>query len=390
MLAMFASFGVTLIIVRTFGAEGLGKLSVVNAMLYYCLLISGYGIEMYAVREVAANRQPLSNMIPSLFAIRLGTAIIVYFTLLAFVFFLPAFKPQLDLFIVMGFTLLIVPFRTAWAAQAKGSSHILGLFNLALELCYLSAVLIVALMPLALINLAWSRVMVELLVTGLLAVYVYQNFASFSKPFPLVQLKLMIRQAWPFTMYPLLRGLALGTDLILLSFFVSASSVGLYTGASKLFFVLLTLSGSYIAVIYPRLSSISDEPLKSTYKRILHLYQVVLPIGLFGVLVLLQLSDFILVLLFGGEFLSASVSLGILSVAFLANLSARHYQQLLLVTQNQQLDFKIVFRGTAIHMVAKLLLIPSWGIEGAALGTAIGEISMLLMYMLVVNRLAHK
>ena len=54
-LAMLASFGVILIIVNVFGVEGLGRISLVMAVLHYCTLLSGNGIEMYAIREVSAK-----------------------------------------------------------------------------------------------------------------------------------------------------------------------------------------------------------------------------------------------------------------------------------------------------------------------------------------------
>ena len=238
--------------------------------------------------------------------------------------------------------------------------------------------------------MAWVKVVTECLVTAYLVFWMNRCFGPFGKPLPLKQLKVMMRQAWPFAGYPVLRGIALGTDLILLSFFVSTTAVGLYTGASKIFFVFLTLSGAYVSVIYPRMASVMGQSVKVLHIELFRLFRVVMPIALLGMLLVLFLSDFVLVQLFGEEFYVASSSLQMLVVAFLSNLASRHYRVLLLVSQQQKLDLTLVSISTFVHLSVKLIMIPIWGIEGAAIGTAIGEISLLLLYMVATHRLHRK
>ena len=108
-----------------------------------------------------------------------------------------------------------MPFRTAWAAQAQHKTHVLCLFNLGTELSYLLGVLVVTTLSLTLINVAWVKVGTELLVTGYLITWINKQFGPLHKPLPYAKLKTMLRSAWPFAGWPLLRGVSLGTDLII-------------------------------------------------------------------------------------------------------------------------------------------------------------------------------
>jgi O-antigen/teichoic acid export membrane protein len=389
-LGMLASFGVVLLIVDSFGAEGLGKMALVLSVIHYCTLLSGQGIEMYAIREVSAKRQDLAEMVPSLFVVRFLAAVVIYVGMSILVVLVPSFNEQSNLFIILGLTLLILPFRSAWAAQARHDAHVLGLFNLSIELTYLLGVLVVTAFSLTLTNVAWVKVGTECIVTVSLVLWIHKRYGPLRKPLSWNKLKIMMGLAWPFASFPLLRGLALGTDLIILSFFVSTSDVGIYSGAAKLFFVLLSLTSAYFVIVYPRLSELSHLSIKAAHAEVIRLYKVILPLAFMGVFFMLLFSDFILTLLFGGEFSSGSLSLQFLTVAFIANLAARHYRQLLLVAQHQKIDFNINILVAIIHVLIKLILIPLWGIEGAALGTAVGETILLLAYLIVDRHLFRK
>jgi len=389
-LGMLASFGVLLVILSVYGTEGLGRIYLVFAVLQYCVLFSGNGIENYIIREVSSKRLLLKPMITSLFVIRFSAAFFIYLLLLISIQIIPSFSEQASLLMITGLTLFVMSFRTTWVAQAQQQSHILGYFNLGLDLSFFLAVLVTTLIPVSLESIIWLKLATEILATLILFLWTNKTFGPLQKPLPWHGLKGLMHKSWHFTFYPVLRCFAIGSDLILLSFFVTTIEVGLYTGASKIFFTLLALAAAYIVIIYPRLSELSTGKLTHLTKELMKYYKVMMPLAIIGALILIVFSEFILVLLFGEEFIVVTSSLQMLAIAFIANFLGRHYRQVLLVTRNQKHDLRIVFFSSVTHVLAKVIFIPLMGISGAALGTAIGEIVMLIAYIIIYFHLFKK
>lgn len=73
------------------------------------------------------------------------------------------------------------------------------------------------------------------------------------------------------------------------------------------------------------------------------------------------------------------MALRILGVAALVNVVNNHFRYMLLATNRQQLDLRNTAVATAAHVAFKLVLIPMAGIEGAALGTLGGEMTVLAL-----------
>ena len=101
-LGMLASFGVLLVILSVYGTEGLGRIYLVFAVLQYCVLFSGNGIENYIIREVSSKRLLLKPMITSLFVIRFSAAFFIYLLLLISIQIIPSFSEQASLLMITG------------------------------------------------------------------------------------------------------------------------------------------------------------------------------------------------------------------------------------------------------------------------------------------------
>ena len=389
-LGMLASFGVLLVILSVYGTAGLGSITLVFAVLQYCVLFSGNGIENYIIREISSKRQLLEPMITSLFVIRFLAAFFIYILLIILIQIIPSFSEQASLLMVMGLILFVMPFRTAWVAQAQQQSHVLGWFNLGIDLSFFLGVLLTTVMTISLEAVIWTKLVTEILATSILLYWVNKRFGPLKKPLPWCELKALIGRSWHFTFYPILRCFAIGSDIILLSFFVTTMEVGLYSGASKIFFTLLALAAAYIVIIFPRLSELSTSNTTQLKKELMSYYKVMMPLAIIGALILMFFSEFILILLFGEDFVIVSSSLQMLTIAFVANFSGRHYRQILLVSNNQKYDLRVVFFSSVIHVVTKLLFIPLMGINGAAFGTAIGEIFLLIAYIFICTHLFKK
>ena len=90
--------------------------------------------------------------------------------------------------------------------------------------------------------------------------------------------------------------------------------------------------------------------------------------------------------LFGPRFTAAHTSLIILSFSNILNVAAGPVGWLLLMTGHERDAALGVFVATLVSLFLNVLLVGSYGIEGAALATAIGMVIWNLLLMLFVWR----
>ena len=91
-------------------------------------------------------------------------------------------------------------------------------------------------------------------------------------------------------------------------------------------------------------------------------------------------------MLFGKEFTQGQYALTILCVGRLIHAAAGSVGLLLNMTGNERFTFISNVAGTGLNVVLNALLIPRWGVEGAALATTSTTILMNIMNTLWVRQ----
>ena len=105
----------------------------------------------------------------------------------------------------------------------------------------------------------------------------------------------------------------------------------------------------------------------------------VAPVSLAGAAIVACFAPAILRFLLGASFATAAGALQILSLTVVFSFVSGHGRYALLARGQQRLDLLFVGIGSGAHLFFKLILIPVWGINGAALGTCLGEFVILVL-----------
>lgn len=374
-----AAFGllVAALLARYFGPAGFGEISLATTLISYAIVISSCGTGLYAVRTVAMGQNNLQSMIPAVITIRLLLSIVVFIGLAMCAYTIPMLYESRFLILLFGVTLFSNSVLLLWVPQSVHRTHAVafgkGLLQF-LNLCFLYLFLMfnssLYMAPIALI-LAESLVAIGLMLS-------IRRYVTGVEPIPgLAAMRALLRESAPIGLTQFIRTFALASDLIILAFITAYSEVGIYAAAYKIFLFMLSLGSAYFIILLPRIAELSgsvkliQEELKKSFLR-------VMPIVANMVIVVWVIADFLISLLFGVDYAGAGDVLRVLSLAMVANLVARHYRQVLLVRKMQNTDLKISTYSGVVHLLAKLLLIPLFGIIGCALGTLIGEVFLML------------
>lgn len=176
------------------------------------------------------------------------------------------------------------------------------------------------------------------------------------------------------------------TDSFMLGIFTGEEEVGLYHVALKLangtavaLFAVNSISASQIAVAYRKGTRIDLQRVVSKASNLILL--LTLPV----VLSLWIFPSFWLNL-FGPEFIQAKMALTILAGGQLMNATCGPVMYLLQMTDNQKIGQNIMIVAAMLNLVLNYLLIPEYGISGAAASTSIGIVFWNVASVIAVRR----
>ncbi len=160
------------------------------------------------------------------------------------------------------------------------------------------------------------------------------------------------------------------TDMFMLGLFLTPAKVGLYNGAVPLAKYLPMVLASAAFLYLPISSYLIGQNKLADLKRV---YQVITKwifaatLPLFCILVFFPAA--VLSLLFGSEYVGAALPLQILSLGFFLHVAMGLNAETMVALGKQKTVFYCHVAAAVVNIGLNLLLIPIWGITGAAVAT---------------------
>tara|TARA_Y100000034_G_scaffold135454_1_gene207424 strand:- start:1007 stop:2188 length:1182 start_codon:yes stop_codon:yes gene_type:complete len=177
------------------------------------------------------------------------------------------------------------------------------------------------------------------------------------------------------------------TDSLMLTYFTGISAVGLYNVAlptSKILIYFPLAIGSILLPVTSELwvkrkKLILREGMESLYK---YSMIIILPLAL----IMISFTDLILLVLFGKEYVPASLALKILSIGTifitLHQINANFFSGI----GKPQIHSKIIYSAVIFNLSGNLILIPLLGIIGAAITTSVSYLLMMVVGLTKIKR----
>jgi len=176
------------------------------------------------------------------------------------------------------------------------------------------------------------------------------------------------------------------TDKVMLSLMVGDEAVGFYSAAYRTVFALNFIPVMFISAMYPvtsRLYVTSKSHLIDVSERS---FKYVLIAGLFLVVMLNYFSDFIMLTVFGGEYLPSSAPLKILAWSQLFLYLNIVHGNLFKSANRQIVKTYQTFFAAVLNILLNLAFIPQWSFIGASVATLISRFfSFTFLSVLVVR-----
>ncbi|MEO1377855.1 MAG: flippase [Cyanobacteria bacterium J06635_10] len=159
-------------------------------------------------------------------------------------------------------------------------------------------------------------------------------------------------------------------DILMLGISAGSESVGIYHAATRLAFLLNFALGAVLVPVRPLISEFfASGQMKRLQVLITRTSRLVFIISLLIALVYIFSGSGLLSLLYSRQYASGATALNVLAVAQLFNVAMGPVGALLVMTGNEKVAAIGVMISAGINVSLNAILIPRFGIEGAALAT---------------------
>jgi O-antigen/teichoic acid export membrane protein len=174
-------------------------------------------------------------------------------------------------------------------------------------------------------------------------------------------------------------------DVFLVNFFVGPAAVGVYVIAVAISEKLWLLSQAVSTVLLPRLSQLSADEYKRKMLTPL-ITRWVLLITLIAALILAAVAQWLIVWIFGSDYSGAVLPLWILLPGIVCSAASRVIANDIAARGRPEWNMYTSLIVVSVNVICNILLIPEYGLVGAATATTIANSIKLVMRLWVYGR----
>jgi O-antigen/teichoic acid export membrane protein len=373
LISKATSFFAFVYLARVLGVTSFGVLEFAGSVLAYLLLIADCGFDMWGTRE-AANSRDVPALAARVVPIRLLLASISFMLLLAV---LPLFPHYPSLRVVLGIYGLGVfaqALSLKWVfvgrEQMSGVAHGLVIGQVVF------AALVVAFIhsPAGLVWAPTFKLVGDLVTAAYFGRWFVGTYGRLALNITLRGARTVMKPAFTIGFSLAMGLLNYNFDAVLLGFLKGPTVVGWYNAAYKLLLVGLGGALAYFAGLFPALSRLYVENRKEFGLLVRHTAELwlafVVPLVVAGTF----LAGPVIRLLYGAAYDNSVAPFRILLWSAALVMLRWVYMDSLRATDHQALDVRCAITSASLNVVLNVLLIPRYGMIGAASATVTADL----------------
>jgi len=378
LLRIFTSLFTTALIARYLGAAGFGDLAFVLAFIAILAATVGLGLENILISRLAIDNHP-DTLVAEAIWIRTIAAIVAM--ALAFFVFYVVLELKIPGLIYLVLTIAILPLATfEQLLYAKSSTKIIALAGLIEMPITLALRLTIVFLDLGMAWVALSFLTESILRSSMIAAAGRKLAHGTHLPTTAtsMHLKKLFLSGLPLLVAGLAVTLYMKTDQLMIRHFLGAEHTGVYAAAVRLveasYFLPMILS----TVLLPFLSK---EYANGQHEGIfIRIYNVYFYTGLLITLVMVLFGGAIVRFVFGSGYIESARILAIysMSVPFIF-LGIASGKWLIIENLKRHAMFRTLI-GLSVNLILNLVLIPIYGLSGAAIATVISQFFATFLY----------
>lgn len=373
---------------RVLGVENVGICNFVDSVINYFCIFSMMGVGYIGIREVAKNRtdkQRLTEVFSSLFALNITSTIIVTLILILSTFLVPQFSKHAHLMYIGVFKLIFNTLLIEWLYKGLEDFEYITIRTLVVRIAYVISVFIFV-REANDYTIYYVLLTLTIVINALINTIYARKHTGFS--IKAVHVKQFVKPFFILGIYVFLTSLYKTFNTVYLGFIGGETQVGYYSTATKLHSIILALFAAFTGVMMPRMAALVAEGKKDEFnilyqKSIKILYAFSIPLVCLSVI----FADQIIRWVSGQGYEGAIPCMQIvMPLVFVIGYEQILVFQILMPLRKDKCIFINSFVGACVGLTLNLLLVPIvFGIGSACVWLA-SEFSILILAQYFVKK----
>lgn len=376
---------------RVIEADGIGQVNFFSSIIGYISLFTCLGIPMYAIREIARDRNDVVKMNRTAIEILLLHALLTivgYLIVAVLCLTVPQIKADVPLFLILSLTIFFTAIGCEWFYQGIEDFKYITIRGLIVKVV---SVVLLFLLVKTKDDLLYYGVYSVIGILGgnifnfiRLRKYIHRENIIFSK----LDISKHIKPVLQVFSFNVVTSVYLQLNPILLGFIKDALAVGYFTAATKIMQVVMKLSSCLGVVMMPRTSNLLSEHKEAEFNALIQKsYDFTIAISLPLTCGLLFAAPYIIEVLCGQEFIPATLSSQIIApIILMVGISNVMGIQILYPKGKIKTVIHCCMIGAIVDLVLNICLIPAFSYNGTAIAYLCAEIATTAsMYIIARN-----
>jgi len=378
-------------LVRVLGPEKFGLISFAQAFIGYFVILTDYGFNLSATREIAIyreNKEKVLEIFSSVMVIKFFLFLLSLGIMSAIVFTFEKFRQDWKIYyLTFGMVLGQVLFPV-WFFQGMERMKYITFLNILAKLIFTIAIFVF-------VRKVEDYLYVPLLnssgfiVAGVLGLWIILKDFGIEFKMPSWEgIKHQLKEGWYIFISTVAISLYTISNTFILGLFTNNTIVGYYSAAEKIIRAIQGLLGPISQTIYPHVSKLMYESKEYGIK---FLRKVTFLIGSFSFvlsLIIFIFADLIVRIVLGTQYTESVIVLKILAfLPFIVGLSNVFGIQTMLTLNFKKAFSNILISASFLNLVLALILVSSLKHIGISISVLISEIFVTLsMYIYLKNK----
>jgi PST family polysaccharide transporter len=377
-------------LIKILGVETFGLLSFATAMNTYFMILSDYGFNLTATREISIHRDSNDKVIEifsSIMTIKILLMLLGLLLLSMLVFSFDRLHKDWEIFfLTFGMVLGQVLFPV-WFFQGMEKMKYISILNILAKSIFLIMIFIF-------VDKKEDYYLVPLfnslgfIISGLIALYYIKNKFHIIFKFQSFEiLKFYIIDGWYIFISRIAVVLYTSSNIFILGLFTNNTLVGYYSIAEKVISAISALGAIINRVLFPYLSKIWTINKVDYYNKFYRILAGII-ISMFLISIIIYfLAPLIIVLLSGVEIKESIKILQLLSVTIILFPLGGLFTQSFVTQKANIFVTKATLYTSIINMILVFILIPLYGINGLAIAVILVQFFQVIINTIYFNKL---
>lgn len=376
---------------RVIEADGIGQVNFFSSIIGYISLFTCLGIPMYAIREIARDRNDAVKMNRTAIEILLLHALLTiagYLVVTLLCLTVPQIRADIPLFLVLSLTIFFTAIGCEWFYQGIEDFKYITIRGLIVKVV---SVVLLFLLVKTKDDLLYYGVYSVIGILGgnifnfiRLRKYIHRKNIIFSE----LNISHHIKPVLQVFSFNVVTSIYLQLNPVLLGFIKDALAVGYFTAATKIMQVVMKLSSCLGAVMMPRTSNLIAEHKEKEFNALIQKsYDFTIAVSLPLTCGLLFAAPSIIKVLCGHEFIPATMASQIIApIILMVGISNVMGIQVLYPKGKIKTVIHCCLIGAVVDLVLNICLIPAFSYNGTAIAYLCAEIATTISMYIIAKK----